>query len=804
MSEHQHIILEGQARQVDYESSGFPRSTIVDRGDDLVHSRSIRTQYAMALEAFTQTLDQLPENVQPVDGIYLDFKINKSAKSEDKFNNTKAHLMNVRETEDGDEEFVTIYLPSNNRNWLSKKLNQYDCEPEGNAHRKNANLINSISTINSSDLKSFFTNSEEYERVAGYASEYVSEYEVWIDKILHDKDSIDMTLQTLNIPLCNKNVVFNDVVIYLIKATKDQLNHIVHSVKGISEIRIYKCPSVLTNARDMREQNEWIELIKADSTPVINPSRIAILDSGITNTHPLIEDFLPRERCHSVTLNGGLLDCYNHGTGLASLVLYGDLTDVIYQQQHVEVYSDLSSVKMIPGINEPENEQEMYAAVTEDAIITGRRDGAEILCSAVTSKMASKDGIPSSTSAAIDQTLYNDGACDSLMFISAGNVVDIGGVDYPDYLHNNPILDPAQTWNAISVGAFTQKTSIHNPRYQGAQVLAPCDGISPYSRTSTQWGRFLIKPEILMEGGNGILSGHDIDVADDLSLVCADAKPLIRKFTTNNATSAATAMAARLAGKIKYLNPNLSALSIRALLVHSANWTDKMLELFTENGILNKNALIHSCGYGVPDEKKAIASKDSYVTFIAEDAIQPFVRGANSLKFGHMNLYELPWPRETLLQMGETEVTLKITLSYYICPSPGNRGKLNKYTYQSLRLNFDVNGPTEELEAFKRRIKRQRDENEVRDDELTSRWTIGIKTRNQGSIISDKIEKTTAAQIASCNKIAIYPSGGWFKYYPDKENIEVKYSLVVSLETPEQEIFDEIATQIGIALPVNI
>ena len=66
MSEHQHIILEGQARQVDYESSGFPRSTIVDRGDDLVHSRSIRTQYAMALEAFTQTLDQYQKTCNPL------------------------------------------------------------------------------------------------------------------------------------------------------------------------------------------------------------------------------------------------------------------------------------------------------------------------------------------------------------------------------------------------------------------------------------------------------------------------------------------------------------------------------------------------------------------------------------------------------------------------------------------------------------------------------------------------------------------------------------------------------------------
>ncbi len=798
MAEHQHIVLEGLARQVDYETSGYSRPIIVERGDDLAHSASLRTQYSAALDDFAQVSAQLPENVQPIDGSYLDFNIDKSANSIEKFNNTSARLMNVRETEDGNEEFVTIFLPANRHDWLSKKLTQFDREPEGEKNRKNANLVNSISTVSSADLQSFFTNSEEYENLR----ENASEYELWIDKKLLDRESIVRVLQLLSVRLCNRNFVFNDVVVYLIKATKKQLNYAVHSIKGICEIRAYKCPSVLTNARDMREQDEWVELIKADRLSADKPSRIAILDSGVTNTHPLIKDFLPDARCHSVTLYANnASDLHNHGTGLASLVLYGDLTDAIYQQKHVEVYSDLSSVKMIPGVNEPQNDPEMYAAVTEDAIVTGRNDGAEILCSAVTSKEASKEGIPSSTSAAIDQTIYNDGACDSLMFISAGNIFHTGGVDYPDYLHNNPISDPAQTWNAITVGAFTQKVSIQDDRYRDFTAIAPSDGISPFSRTSTQWGKFLIKPEILMEGGNGVLSGNSIDAADDLSLVCADAKPLMRKFTSINATSAATAMAARLAGKIKQTNPNLSPLSIRALLVHSANWTDKMLELFTENGELNKKALLHSCGYGVPDESKAIASRDSYVTFIAEDTIQPFVKGAGALKFGHMNLYELPWPKETLIQMGEIDVTLKITLSYYICPSPGTRGKLKKYTYQSLRLNFDVNGSTEDLETFERRIKRQRDKQEMRDNDLSKRWTIGIQTRNQGSIISDRIEKTTAAQIASCNKIAIYPSSGWFNNYFDKENIQVKYSLVVSLETPEQDIFDEIATQVGIAIP---
>ena len=797
MAEHQHVILEGKVRQVEYETSGFPRSFIVDRGDALAHSKMLRRQYTGAIERFSSISQQLPQGVMPVDGTYLDFKFDKTAKSLEKFDSkTGARLMNVHETPEGEDDHLTVFLPTKNKEWLTSRLTSYDKEPVDNKNRANAYLVNSISSVQSAELKSFFMNADEFDNMPDRAVGY----EMWVDKELHDENEVKLSLQAIGVSLCNRHLVFNDVVVYMIVATKEQLSYIIHSVKGITEIRVHRCPTVLANAGGMREQDEWIELIKADRILADSSSRVAILDSGVAHSHPLIEDFLPIERCHSVTMNGDTRDLKNHGTGLASLVLYGDLTDIIYQQNRVEVYSDLTSVKMLPGGNEEPNELEMYALITEDAIVRGRNDDAEILCSAVTSDFVSREGVPSSTSAAIDQALYNNGQCDSLMLISAGNIYSTDGVEYPDYLLVNPPLDPSQTWNAITVGAYTQKVGISDPFYRNSQVISPCDGVSPFSRTSAQWGKSLIKPEIVMEGGNAILNGNAIDTVEELSLVCADKNIAYKKFTTCNATSAATAMAARLATKIKYFNPSLSPLTVRALLVHSAEWTEKMKELFAD-----KQVLIHTCGYGVPVEKKAIASSDSYVTFIAEDAIMPFVKRENGeLKFGHMNLYELPWPKETLLQMGETEVSLKITLSYYICPSPGARGMLKKYTYQSIRLNFDVNGPTEDLTAFENRIRGSREEGEIRDPDLAKRWTIGIQTRNQGSVISDRIEKTTAAQIASCNKIAIYPSGGWFRNYPANEHLQIKYSLIVSLETPEQVIYDEVAVQLGNAIRVTV
>lgn len=45
MAEHKHIILEGQARAVDYSISGFPKSKIIERENPVAHSNMLREQY---------------------------------------------------------------------------------------------------------------------------------------------------------------------------------------------------------------------------------------------------------------------------------------------------------------------------------------------------------------------------------------------------------------------------------------------------------------------------------------------------------------------------------------------------------------------------------------------------------------------------------------------------------------------------------------------------------------------------------------------------------------------------------------
>ena len=74
-------------------------------------------------------------------------------------------------------------------------------------------------------------------------------------------------------------------------------------------------------------------------------------------------------------------------------------------------------------------------------------------------------------------------------------------------------------------------------------------------------------------------------------------------------------------------------------------------------------------------------------------------------------------------------------------------------------------------------------------DNDSQRWTIGSKNRSAGSIHCDMIT-ATGADLASCNMIAIFPIVGWWKTRTNlqKYNSKARYSLIISLDTPIEDI----------------
>ena len=251
-----------------------------------------------------------------------------------------------------------------------------------------------------------------------------------------------------------------------------------------------------------------------------------------------------------------------------------------------------------------------------------------------------------------------------------------------------------------------------------------------------------------------------------------------------------------MAAQLMAAYPGLWPETIRALIIHSAEWTPAMRGQFLRaNGRANKGEienLIRRCGYGVPDLERACWSASDSLTLIVQDRLTPFQRDkGKEPKAREMHLHQLPWPLEELEALGETPVEMRVTLSYFIEPNPSERGIRSRYRYESHGLRFDVRRPAESIEEFRARINAAaRDEEEgTRNKGGDPDWTLGVQKRHRGSLHSDTWHGT-AADLASRGVLAVFPALGWWKTRPGlgRYDRSVRYALLVSIRAPGVEV----------------
>lgn len=295
---------------------------------------------------------------------------------------------------------------------------------------------------------------------------------------------------------------------------------------------------------------------------------------------------------------------------------------------------------------------------------------------------------------------------------------------------------------------------------------------------------------------------------DDLCLLTTYFKPGDKPLVTTWATSAATAQAARICAEISASYPDLWPETVRALVVHSARWTPTMMGHF--DAAPNKTArarLVQRYGFGVPSLDRALRSAADAITLVAQASIRPFEDG----KMREIHIHDLPWPKDVLAGLGDAEVRLRVTLSYFVEPNPGRRGWQAKHRYQSHGLRFEVRGAAESHDEFRKRLNKQAmDEDEGRPVTGSDNdgWYLGPRARDRGSIHSDLLVDCTAAELAERGMIAVYPVTGWWKEQKKRDRSEkgARYALIVSIETDaaDVDIWTPVANQIGVPVEVEV
>ncbi len=705
---------------------------------------------------------------------------------------------------------ATVFIPFEKITLFINKLKSYSTEVnEISGKPKNQKLAESISSICLATLESLWTDS-----LTIPIPTHQCWFELWLRRSSRDRVADFVKRASLpGITIRERVLFFPERSVIVVSATLNRLLEVPGLFDFLAEIRMAKALSGDYLSLGPASQREYAQslLDRVEGSPLDGPA-VCHLDTGINPSHPLLQLAVQEQHIIAVDPDWPLADIRGHGTEMAGLALWGCLTDAFNSDGAIRLNHCLESVKLLP--NEGANDPDLYGEITSQAVsrirIAASGRDARVFCLTITTD--ERDACyPSSWSAAIDQIASSrDGSNfeSQLFIVSAGNIELDHQHEYPDRNYQESVEDPAQSWNAVTVGAYTNKKLIEQIGYDGWKPIAQQDSLSPCSRTSRSWGdkTWPIKPDIVMEGGNSAIdpATKRADSVDDLSLLTTKLSVTGASFTTTGDTSGAAALASRFAARIWALYPTLWPETIRGLLIHSARWTNAMLDEFPR---LERHNRLRVYGYGVPNFQKAMSSANREATQIIEGELQPFEWGSSRCKTKDMHLHSLPWPKEVLESLGEATVTMRVTLSYFIEPSPGRRGWTRGNRYQSCGLRFEVKRPLEMLTEFTNRVSaalRDEDEEYVGAGADDREWELGSNLRKKGSVHSDSWTGS-AVNLANCGMLAVFPVTGWWK---DRHHLKgwmksVRYSLIVSLETSvETDLYTPIAKMIGVPVEV--
>jgi len=812
----QHIFFHERPVSYPYRNRQSPRKQNYPPRDRVSHGNWLMHQF-QKVWTDAKNINEAREAVAlPVNhGVYLEFvstpEYELAIRSLENIQ-SGIRLMNVRMMENANgktERVATVYIPHGKEGFFLKKLRQYLEENTEKGKPRHEAFAACIDDIRLAVVESFWP----YHEITSIPGEEPKWCEIWLNTD-QDEDEAKFRLlasERLGIEIRDETLRFPERRVILAKVNRKQLEELIQSSDNIAEIRRADEVTSFFVELDNTTQSEWAEELSKRIT-VRDDSRVSvcILDTGVNNGHILIAPILKDEDCYTYYPGWGTHDHDGHGTKMSGVVGYGDLQTLLENSEPIELNHVLESVKILPPTGK--NDPQLYGAITSQSIsrvMIEKPQRKRIICMAVTSpEHTTGDGRPSSWSAALDELAsgYIDEQ-QKLIIVSAGNVH--GWDNYPDTNIVSSVENPAQSWNALTVGAYTEKTLKDLRKYNNGSTVAPKGGLSPYSTTSVIWDdkKWPVKPDIVLEGGNVLKDSLGCVQCEELSILTTYYKPFERQFDTIWATSAATAKAAWMAAQIQAEYPDAWPETIRGLMVHSADWTDTMKRQFLrgkKKGDLK--VLLRTCGYGVPSLEKALWSMQNRVNLVVQAELQPFDRDKNGrYVMNEMHLYELPWPKDVLLSLGETEVFLRVTLSYFIEPSPGEIGWKDRYRYASCGLRFDVNG-SDTKEGFLSRINAAMESDEDEPGATSVKWLLGPHNRNTGSLHSD-VWPTTAAELAVSNLIAVYPVIGWWRERPwlKRWHKKIRYSLIVSLHTPEQsvDLYTPIMTEIISKVPIT-
>lgn len=783
---------------------GRHKAGVFSYGDRVEHANRI-------LQQLTETLageaNQKVKRVS-IETLYgKDFPVESLDKSE-------MELLDWRET--GDKHVATVLLPEKTVSKLEKKITDFRDKDTPKQKPKNNGLVGRIGSIGSAISNWYWKDGT----VAPPKEDKIW-IEVWLTRKNKEKESEEFLRVCKsngiihgNTPLC-----FPEYLVYTVYANGAKLNLLISQLDSIKQCRACRELTSLVTTDKPAEQVLWSEhvvdrLIIPDKS---NP-RVCVLDSGC-NQHPILTPLIQGRAllCADDGESGADMHVHGHGTSMAGIAAYGNLNHVMMNANGEIKAHPIESCRIMGLVG---NEDKLHGEVTLRAVSQVEIEDPmtpRVFCMAITSEHQTMVlGNPSSWSAALDSSASMSGEDDCggrLFIVSAGNRTDFL-CDDKDV--SATVQNPAQAWNILSIGAVTHLTEYIDPFASSNAKLYAQDGeLSPWTSNSSIWKHSApIKPDFLCEGGNILLVGEIEDRPDDLQLLAPSKHQTRNQYVPFYGTSLAAGLATHMAATIMREYPALRLETVRALLVHSAEWTDEMKRMYlpAKPSFSSYMTLARMCGHGEASLARALSCMSNSLTLVYEGELTPYSKkDGQNVTYNEMVYHDLPWPKAALEELGDASVELKVTLSYFVEPNPSATEGLEKtYSYPSYSLRYSVRKSVDTREAHLKKINMAMRE---ADDSVNNRaqydgWQLG-NNAFVGSIHSD-IWEGSASDLAAMGGIAVIPAAGWWKTKTThhRYNDKARYSLIVSIRTKELHnevnLYAEVENQIKNELTAHV
>lgn len=557
-------------------------------------------------------------------------------------------------------------------------------------------------------------------------------------------------------------------------------------------------PAILTDAAEVHLAPTVFPIVLAEAQdqagevavvdrPPEGAAVVAVHDSGIDSSHPYVSPILLGAESVVPGVLGSA-DVDGHGTQMAGVAAYSALADgVAGGLLHADAW--LVAMRLLESAADAGGDPErgvMWAERTVESIdvaesLAGGRPVVHSLSIGADNPAIGKTD-RTSWSVAADVVAWNGGR-GRLLVVAGGNADTITDpADYP-YINLGPphLQQPGQAWNVLTVGGYSalDALTVADTSMGYPDPLAAAGQLSPHSRTAIV-ANSPIKPDIVMEAGNTAPgAGLENPDAQGLSILtlqstAGGAGSLLRRTYK---TSPAAAAASNALAQIAAAHPAFAPSTWRGLLVHTARWPDAAVAQFPD-----QRDLLRSFGYGVPRPDFAMASDSNRPVMVYEGSLKPS-QHVGSKADRQADFIEIPFPEDELHAIGESDVDLAVTLSYFAEPTDN----LTRRAYAGGRLRWDLQGPTETADGFRARINKVVHEQGVTPGSGSYPWVIPADARSRGTLQHDHTT-VPASHLAGTRMLAVYPVLGWWEDGRESWDKDLPYSVVVSVDLGDVDL----------------